>query len=130
MGSPIGGPAPVDGLGGREKCKEIPEETAVPIVTNALAMPQTPSEWLLARYDRATRRTFGPQGDRRGIRRDRGSNFDRRMFDLLDDHPSAECPMDTAEGCPHTAGAASWPVAPLGEDISGGPLFEWFADIA
>lgn len=88
-------------------------------VTNAVRMPQTPSDWLLARYDRVLRRTFGPQGDWRRTRHDRGSNYDRRLFDLIDDHPGADCLPDFEGECVHRSGAASWPVAGVGEDLDG-----------
>lgn len=96
----------------------------------ALTIPRTPSEWLLARYDRVLRRGFGPQGDARRPRRDRGSNFDRRIFDLLDDHPSAECVPSEAADCLTWSGQASWPVASLGDDLVDAPLLPEFADIA
>ena len=96
----------------------------------ALTIPQLPSEWLLARYDRVLRRGFGPQGDARKLRRDRGSNFDRRIFDLLDDHPSAQCVLSETGDCLTWSGQASWPVATLGDGLFDAPLFASFADIA
>lgn len=100
------------------------------VAAGALTIPRTPSEWLLARYDRVLRRGFGPQGDARRPRRDRGSNFDRRIFDLLDDHPSAECVLGEAGDCLTWSGQASWPVAMLGDDLDDAPLLTGFADIA
>ena len=85
-------------------------ETCSPEASGALRMPQTPSEWLLARYDRVLRRAYGPQGDRRRIRRDRGSNFDRRIFDLIDDHPGTECDGGDGE-CAYRSCEATWPEA-------------------
>jgi hypothetical protein len=116
----------------------VSNETAVRIVNveertrtdGALALPQTPSEWLLARYDRVQRRAFGPQGDGRRIRHDRGSNFDRRIFDVLDDHPGAVCAVTEHGECVSWSGAASWPLASLGDDLSGEALLEAFEEIA
>lgn len=90
------------------------------IARGAVTIPQTPSEWLLTRYDRVLRRSFGPQGDARRIRRDRGSNFDRNLFDVIDDHPGAECDADEvicADSCIHWSGQASWPQPALGEGL-------------
>jgi hypothetical protein len=85
-------------------------------LTDAMRIPQTPSDWLLARYDRVIRRAYGPQGDSRRIRHDRGSNFDRRIFDLIDDHPGSECDA-MYEDCPCRSGSASWPDPALGDDL-------------
>jgi hypothetical protein len=93
------------------------EDIRSPALTGTVCMPQAPSEWLLARYDRVLRRRFGPQGDERRIRRDRGSNFDRPMFDVLDDHPGVDCEWDDQSECAYRSGEASWPVASLGEDL-------------
>jgi hypothetical protein len=107
------------------------EETAVLIVnleergvTGAVTIPQTPSEWLLARYDRVLRREFGPQGDVRRLRYARGSNFDRRIYDVLDDHPGAVCMLDTEGECFAWSGQASWPVAIFSDDMVGSLLEE------
>jgi hypothetical protein len=93
-------------------------------------MPQTPSEWLLARYDRVLRRTFGPRGDRRRIRHDRGSNFARPIFDVLDDHPGAACDRDDRGECAYWSGEASWPEATLRENIDSDALLEMFEEMA
>lgn len=106
------------------------EDIRSPALTGAVRMPQGPSEWLLARYDRVLRRTFGPQGDARRIRHDRGSNVDRRIFDLIDDHPGADCEGDDLGECTYLSGEASWPVATLGEDLDADALSEMFEDIA
>jgi len=98
------------------------------VVTNAVSMPQTPSEWLLARYDRVLRREFGPHVDRRRPRYDRGSNFDRRIFDVLDDHPGTACELNPRGQCSGWSGAASWPEAAPGDDLYLGLLD--VADIA
>jgi hypothetical protein len=90
------------------------------VVAGAVAMPQTPSEWLLTRFDRMVRRAYGPQGDARRIRYDRGSNFDRQIVDVIDDHPGAECYPDRwNEGgdCIHWSGAASWLQPELGDEL-------------
>ena len=100
------------------------------VVTEAVTIPQTPSEWLLARYDRERRRSFGPLGDGRRIRHDRGSNFDRRMFDVLDDHPWTACELDTDGDCIGWSGAASWPVAMDSDDFHGNNTLEQFEEIA
>jgi hypothetical protein len=88
-----------------------------PELTGAVSLPQTPSEWLLARYDRELRRAFGPQGDVRRIRRDRGTNFDRRIFDVIDDHPGASCQPVRCGNCAFGSSEASWPAASVGEDL-------------
>ena len=99
-------------------------------LTGAVCMPQSPSEWLLARYDRVVRRAFGPPGDGRGIRHDRGSNFDRRIFDVLDDHPGSECVLNEFGNCLGWSGEASWPAATFGDDIDGDVVIEMFEEIA
>jgi hypothetical protein len=86
----------------------------------AVTIPQTPSEWLLTRYDRVVRRAYGPQGDARRIRRDRGSNFDRNMFDVIDDHPGPECDAHEAVcggDCIHWSGQASWSQPAVGDAL-------------
>jgi hypothetical protein len=98
--------------------------------TEPACMPQTPSQWLLARYDRLVRRTFGPQGDGRRIRHVRGSNFDRRIFDLIDDHPGADCEQDDDGDCAYQSGEASWPMAALGENLDPDVPLEIFQQIA
>lgn len=101
-----------------------------PAPPDAVRMPQTPSQWLLARYDRVLRRTFGPQGDRRRIRHDRGSNFDRRLFEVIDDHPGAACDQDYQGECGHWSGQASWPVATVCEDLETDVPAVMFEEIA
>ena len=101
-----------------------------PALTDAVCMPQTPSQWLLARYDRVLRRTFGPQGDRRRIRHDRGSNFDRPIFEVIDDHPGADCGRHDRGECLYQSDEASWPVATLGEDLEPDVSVEMFEQIA
>jgi hypothetical protein len=86
-------------------------------LADAVRVPQTPSEWLLARYDRVLRRAHGPQGDARRIRYDRGSNFDRPLFDVIDDHPGAECEQAFDGKCAYTSDDARWPVAELADDL-------------
>lgn len=100
------------------------------VVTGAVTIPQTPSEWLLARYDRVLRREFGPQGDGRRLRRDRGSNFDRRIYDLLDDHPGSACELGPEGECVDWSGQASWPAASVADDMYDDMLLAEFADIA
>jgi len=100
------------------------------VVTDAAAIPQTPSEWLLARFDRVQRRTFGPAGDGRRIRHDRGSNFDRRIFDVLDDHPWPACEPDLQGDCLGWSGAASWPVAAVGDCVEDGVRYDLGQEIA
>jgi hypothetical protein len=102
------------------------EDICSPALTSAVCIPQTPSRWLLARYDRVLRRTFGPQGDGRRVRHDRGSNFDRRIFDLIDDHPGANCEAE----CAYWSGEASWPAPTLGENVDTDVLLETFDEIA
>lgn len=71
-------------------------------------LTRTPSEWLLARFDRQQRRNYGPPPAhwRRG-RRDRGENCDRNLFDLLDDHPDDGCqPGFDGETCLWLSGSA------------------------
>jgi hypothetical protein len=101
-----------------------------PELTGAVSLPQTPSEWLLARYDRELRRAFGPQGDVRRIRRDRGTNFDRRMFDLIDDHPGATCEAVAYAECAFRSSEACWPTAVAGEDLDIEERFGEFGQIA
>ena len=99
-------------------------------MTGALSIPQTPSEWLLARYDRVLRRGFGPQGDGRRIRHDRGENFDRRIFDVLDDHPGAYCSPDAEGDCVDWSGPASWPTALFGDELAEQWVFGEFEQTA
>jgi hypothetical protein len=104
---------------------------AVEEIRSPASIPQTPSEWLLARYDRVLRRTFGPQGDGRRIRHDRGSNFDRRIFDVIDDHPGANCEPDHQGECAYWSGEASWPApATRYETVDIDVLLESFEAIA
>ena len=100
------------------------------IDTGAVSIPQTPSEWLLARYDRVRRRSFGPQGDERRIRDDRGSNFDRRIFDVLDDHPGVACAVDDQGTCASWSGEASWPAPAPGEELDFATIEFVFEEIA
>jgi hypothetical protein len=104
-------------------------DTCSPATGSALRMPQTPSEWLLSRYDRELRRAYGPRGDRRRIRHDRGSNFDRRIFDLIDDHPGTECERGDVE-CAYRSCEASWPETPLHEVLDPDTLLGMFEEIA
>jgi hypothetical protein len=100
------------------------------VVTGAVTIPQTPSEWLLARYDRVLRREFGPRGDGRRLRHDRGSNFDRRIYDVLDDHPGAACEPDDEGDCVAWSGQASWPAATFVDDMYDDLTRPEFAEIA
>ena len=93
-------------------------------------IPQSPADWLLARYDRVRRRSFGPQGDGSRMRYDRGSNFDRNLVELIDDHPGEHCEAGGEFDCLFWSGEANWPAPSLSDDLAGEPLYELFEQSA
>lgn len=80
-------------------------------MTVAVREPQTPSDWLLDRYERTAATT-----PRHGH-----SNHVRDLYELLDDHADPECrPGPAATWCRHLSmyGAARWPTPFTPHDLT------------